>query len=306
MLTANGLRQRSEVLQAIRAFFFANGYIEVDTPVRLPVLLPESHLIPFTGHGWFLQTSPELCMKRLLARGCTRIFQICHCFRQEESGRLHQPEFNMLEWYQRGENYEYLMGQCEALLCHLHRTLPHLPGFASPGFLCWNNCRISLTPPWERLTVAEAFRRYADVEVDWALARGLFDEILVTRIEGHLGRDRPVFLCDYPIELGSLARGCRDNPTVAERFELYVAGVELANGFSELVDVEEQRQRFAGEIEKLRMEGREAVMPEAFMADLEKIGAAAGIALGLDRLVMLLLRSPSISEAIPFIFEELQ
>ena len=306
MLTSNGLRQRSDLLQSIRTFFFDSGYIEVDTPVCLPALLPESHLIPFAGNGWFLQTSPELCMKRLLARGCTRIFQICHCFRQEESGRLHQPEFTMLEWYHHGQDYAYLMRQCEALLGHLNRTVPHLPGFEGTDRLCWNDCSISLAPPWERLTVAEAFRHYAGVEVDWALSKGMFDEILVTQIEPCLGRECPVFLYEYPVELGSLARGCRDNPKVAERFELYMAGVELANGFSELVDVEEQRRRFAVEIEKLRLEGQEAAMPEAFLADLGKIDEAAGIALGLDRLGMLLLGRSSINEAMPFIFEELK
>lgn len=306
MLTPDGLRQRSDLLQAIRTFFYESGYIEVDTPVCLPVLLPEAHLIPFAGHGWFLQTSPELCMKLLLARGCSKIFQVCHCFRQEESGRLHQPEFTMLEWYHRGQDYEHLMRQCEALLCHLNRTVPHLPGFDTAGHLCWHDYKISLRPPWERLTVAEAFRRHAGVEVDWALANGMFDEILVTRIEPCLGQERPVFLYDYPIELGSLARSRQDNPNVAERFELYMAGVELANGFSELVEVEEQRRRFAAEIEKLRIKGRETAMPEAFLADLGKIGEAAGIALGLDRLSMLLLRSSSINEAMSFISEELK
>ena len=305
MLTPHGLRQRSDLLQAIRRFFIGKGYIEVDTPVCLPALLPESHLIPFAGQGWFLQTSPELCMKRLLARGCTQIFQICHCFRQEESGRLHQPEFTMLEWYHCGQNYWHLMRECEALLGALQRTVPHLPGFDSAGRLCWRGCTISLEAPWERLTVADAFRKYANVEVGWALEQGLFDEILVTRIEAHLGRERPVFLYDYPVELGSLARSRHDNPMIAERFELYIAGVELANGFSELVDAVEQRQRFAVEIEKLRIKGRAAVMPEAFLADLEMIKEAAGIALGLERLIMLLTGSSSIAAAMPFIFEEL-
>jgi lysyl-tRNA synthetase class 2 len=155
------------------------------------------------------------------------------------------------------------------------------------------------------LTVAEAFRRYAGVEVNEVLARGFFDEVLVTEVEPHLGQQRPVFLCDYPVELGSLARRSASNSQVAERFELYVAGVELANGFSELVDPQEQRQRFTREIARLRYAGKDAAMPEKFLADLASVGETAGIALGLDRLFMLLMGSPHIAAAMPFPAEEL-
>ena len=305
MLTPWGLQQRSNLLQATRSFFIERVYIEVDTPLRLPVLLPESNLVPFTSENWLLHTSPELCMKRLLARGCTQIFQICHCFRKEESGRIHQPEFTMLEWYHAGWNYFDLMQECEALIATLCRIFPQMPGVDCDGKLCWRGCRVALTSPWDRLTVAEAFRQHAGVDVNEALARGIFDEVLVTDVEPHLGQDRPVFLYDYPVELGSLARCNPKNPQVAERFELYIAGLELANGFSELVDPQEQRQRFSLEIERLHAAGKDAAMPEKFLTDLALIGATAGIALGLDRLFMLLMGNTCIAEAMPFVPEEL-
>ncbi len=305
MLTPLGLQQRSALLQTIRSFFLERAYIEVDTPLRLPVLIPESNLIPFTSEDWFLQTSPELCMKRLLARGCTQIFQICHCFRKEESGRIHQPEFTMLEWYHSGWGYFDLMQECEALVSSLCERVPRFPGVSSEGWLCGPDNRVALVPPWDRLTVAAAFRRYAGVDVREALRKGTFDEILVTLIEPNLGRERPVFLYDYPVELGSLARRNPNDPQVAERFELYIAGVELANGFSELVDPQEQRCRFAAEIEQLQATGRTAAMPEKFLTDLASVGETAGIALGLDRLFMLLMGAGNIATSMPFIFEEL-
>ena len=305
MLTPEGLRQRSNLLQAIRSFFLERDYIEVDTPLRLPVLIPESNLIPFSSEDCFLHTSPELCMKRLLARGCTRIFQICHCFRKEEHGRLHQSEFTMLEWYHKGWDYFDLMRQCEALICTLGRQWSHVSESAPVHYLSWRDCRVTLTPPWDRLTVAEAFQRYAGREVGAVLRAGNFDEILVTEIEPHLGRERPVFLYDFPVELGSLARRSHRNPAVAERFELYIAGVELANGFSELIDPQEQRHRFALEQATLRAAGREVLLPEKFLAELRLVGETAGIALGVDRLCMLLMGSPDIATVTPFIFEEL-
>jgi lysyl-tRNA synthetase class 2 len=305
MLTPQGLRQRSNLLQAIRSFFLERDYIEVDTPLRLPVLIPESNLVPFTSEDCFLHTSPELCMKRLLARGCSRIFQICHCFRKEEHGRLHQSEFTLLEWYHKGWDYLAVMQQCEELIYALVRSFSDLPGISKGEQLCWQDNRVAMAPPWDRLTVAEAFRRYADRNVQEVLSAGDFDAVLVTEIEPHLGQERPVFLYDYPIELGSLARSSQKDPTVAERFELYIAGVEIANGFSELVDPQEQRHRFLVEMDKLRSAGKNAVLPEKFLAELSLIGETAGIALGVDRLCMLLLGSPDIAAATSFIFEEL-
>lgn len=306
MLTPKGLQQRSRLLQAIRSFFYERAYIEVDTPLRLPVLIPESNILPFASEDCFLQTSPELCMKRLLAHGCERIFQICHCFRKEEQGRLHQSEFTMLEWYQKGWGYHELMAQCEELIGCVAASLVGLPGVADDGRgIRQHGNIIALAPPWERITVAAAFRRYAGVEAGEVLACGRFDEVLVTAVEPHLGQARPTFLYDYPVELGSLARRSPQHPEVAERFELYMAGVEIANGFSELADVDEQRRRLQGELATLHGRGEPGGMPEKFLAALPAMGEAAGIALGVDRLLMLLMGSGTLSAAISFLFEEL-
>ncbi|MDO5674901.1 MAG: EF-P lysine aminoacylase EpmA [bacterium] len=305
MLGRLGLQRRSDYMAALRSFFLAHGYIEVDTPVRLPVLLPEAHIVAFSSDGWWLQSSPELCMKRLLARGCDRLFQICHCFRKEECGRLHQSEFCMLEWYRTESDYHDLMAECEALFAHLSLHLGHFPGLHTPGRIRRHGKVIDLTPPWQRLSVHEAFRRHAGMEVEEAMARDLFEELLVSRIEPLLGWEAPVFLYDYPAAMASLARRSAVNPQVAERFELYVAGMELANGFSELTDTTEQRLRFADAIAALEAQGREAAMPERFLDDLAYMPAAAGIALGVDRLFMLLAGYDDIRKAIPFPAETL-
>ncbi|MDD2465311.1 MAG: EF-P lysine aminoacylase EpmA [Desulfobulbus sp.] len=307
MLSARGLQQRSQLLQAMRSFFYERAYIEVDTPVRLPVLIPESNIIPFTSEGFFLQTSPELCMKRLLARGCDRIFQICHCFRKEELGRLHHSEFTMLEWYHKGWSYEELMVECEALICALAKSFASLKvgGIDNGHVLVCGERQVDLSPPWERLSVAEAFQRYAAMAVDEVLAQDNFDEVLVTSVEPYLGTTKPTFLYDYPAVLGSLARRKPGGPHLAERFELYIAGVELANGFSELADADEQRQRFQQEIDRIHASGGKAGLPEKFLADLPAMGECAGIALGVDRLFMLMIDGATLSDSLPFIFETL-
>lgn len=307
MISPHRLQQRSDLLQAVRSFFRGRGYIEVDTPIRLPVLLPETHIKPFSSEGWFLQTSPEQCMKRLLAQGCRQLFQICHCFRKEEVGRLHQSEFTLLEWYRAGWSYAELMQECEEFVRALFCSGQELPGCAGQDGLRRGGRAIPLAGPWERLTVQEAFRRYARLEATEALRQDLFDELLVTEIEPHLGWQRPVFLYDYPAELASLARRRADNPMVAERFELYIAGIELANGFSELIDPAEQRRRFSEEIRRSRDAGNAFVaMPERFLADLSRLEPTAGIALGLDRLLMLLLGCASVAEVITMPEQDLQ
>ena len=305
MLDVHGLQQRSALLQAVRSFFRERGCLEVDTPIRLPVLLPEANILPFASDGWFLHPSPELCMKRLLARGCTDIFQICHCFRREERGRLHQPEFTLLEWYHGGWDYTGLMRECEELVNWLAASPIDLAGVEPGPVIRRGEVRVDLTPPWERLTVAEAFRRYGGMEVREALAAGMFDEVLVTLVEPHLGRERPVFLYDYPAALGSLARRSPADPRVTERFELYIAGIEIANGFSELVDHREQRLRFSDEMAAIAARGGRTAMPERFLADLERLGDTAGIALGLDRLCMLLQGYTTLSATLPFACDEL-
>ncbi len=226
--------------------------------------------------------------------------KICHCFRQGERGRLHLPEFQMLEWYQSGASYLELMEECEELLWEVTEVcgLAVLVNRLGVG--------ISLEPPWERLSVAEAFARYAGMSPEAALAGGIFEEVLVEKVEPHLGLAHPTFLYDYPAELASLARLKPGEPGLAERFELYVNGIELANGFSELTDPAEQRLRFEHEREMIVKDGREpGPMPEAFLRELANLPTAAGIALGLDRLVMLLTGAVSLDKVIAFVPEEL-
>jgi len=301
MISPQMLAKRAAILRAVRSFFEERGYLEVVTPLRLPVLAPEFWIVPEASGPLFLQTSPELCMKRLLAAGHERIFQICPCFRKGERGRLHLPEFQMLEWYQAGASYLELMEECEELLWEVAELsgLAGLPERSGNG--------MSLEPPWERLTVAEAFARYAGMSPEDALAAGMFEEILVNRVEPHLGLAQPTFLCDYPAELASLARVKPGVAGVAERFELYVNGVELANGFSELTDPVEQRRRFERERGLIINAGRDpGPMPEAFLRELAGLQSAAGIALGVDRLVMLLAGAVELDEVISFVPEELQ
>jgi len=295
MIPLHGLRLRAVLIQALRTFFIDRGYLEVETPLRIPAPAPEAHIVPLTSGGWFLQTSPELCMKRLLAAGIPKIFQICKCFRKGERGDRHLPEFTMLEWYAAGSDYRDLMADCEALLRHLAVAM------GKGGVLEWQGRRIDLEPEWERITVAEAFRRYAPCTLEEALAQDRFDEMLVEYVEPHLGMATPTFLCDYPAALGALARLSPTDPTVAERFELYVAGLELANGFSELVDPVEQRARFLAEQEAIRLQGRASgPMPEVFLDSLESMPPAAGIALGVDRLVMLFAGADDIDQVVAF------
>ncbi|PIE59906.1 MAG: EF-P lysine aminoacylase GenX [Desulfobulbus propionicus] len=305
MLSVHGLRQRSALLQGIRSFFIGRGYIEVDTPVRLPVLIPEAHIKPFSCEGGYLHTSPEMCMKLLLARGCEQLFQLCHCFRKEEKGRLHVDEFTMLEWYHRDRDYTDLMIECEELFYCLVQEAHGLAGVNRQGQLVIGQDLVSLTPPWERISVAEAFGRYAGVSVAEALQAGRFDQVLVEDVEPHLGWEAPVFLHDYPLAMASLSRAKKDNPELAERFELYIGGIELANGFSELVDPVVQRQRFEEEYEKMESKEAAPCMPELFLANLDQISAAAGIALGLDRLLMLLMGRESVQEVLPFSGDDL-
>lgn len=283
---------RARVVQTIRAFFVARGYLEVETPHRIPAPAPEAHIDAVPADGWYLHTSPELAMKRLLAAGHPRLFQVCRCFRRAERGRRHLPEFTMLEWYRAGADYRDLMAETEALVGEVAGACGGAPG--------------DLARPWERLTVAEAFARHTATTPEASLADGSFDERIAFEVEPHLGRGRPTFLTDYPAALAALARRRPDDPAVAERFELYAEGLELANGFSELADPAEQRLRFEEERRARAAAGRDPYpMPEPFLADLGRMPEAAGIALGVDRLVMWLAGAASIDEVVALTPEEL-
>jgi lysyl-tRNA synthetase class 2 len=299
-LRQNNLRRRAEALQSTRSFFRERGFLEVETPIRLPVPLPEAHIDLIASEDGVLQPSPEICMKRLLAAGYAKIFQICKCFRKAERGRRHLPEMTLLEWYAAREDYNDLMERTEQLILHIAR------GLGTTTTLSYQGHRIDLTPPWERLTVAEAFARHGRASVAPALAAGRFDEIMGLEIEPNLGKDRPVFLTDYPAEKASLARLKPADPSVAERFELYIGGLELCNGFSELNDPAEQRRRFEAEQRSMRAAGKQVYpLPERFLDALEHLPPCAGNALGMDRLVMLFCDAASIDEVVAFMPEEL-
>jgi elongation factor P--(R)-beta-lysine ligase len=290
------LEQRGAIFDRIRGFFKEKGYLEVETPFRIPAPAPEAQIDAIPSAGWFLQTSPELCMKRMLAAGYDRIFQICRCWREGERGARHLSEFTMLEWYRSGADYLDLMDETEALV---------LAAAAAPR-LSYRGHSVELAAPWERITVAEAFRRYAGTTPDQALADGSFDEIMVERIEPNLGLTRPCFIYEYPACCGALARLKEGDPSLAERFELYIGGLEIANAFSELTDPGEQRARFAAEARERDALGKSPYpVPEKFLRSLEALPPSAGIALGLDRLVMVLLDAAAIDEVVAFTTEEL-
>jgi len=301
MLNEAGLKKRAALIQAIRAFFIDKDYLEVDTPYRLPVLIPEAHNEPVESGDHFLQTSPEICMKRLLAEaGCSRIFQICKCFRNKERGDRHLPEFTMLEWYRTHCDYHALMEECEDMILEVARASGH------NGYVSAQSKKVSLEKPWDKLTVSEAFVQYAPVSMTKALEQDVFDEILCRYIEPQLGLSKPVFLYDYPVELGALARNKKEDPTLAERFEIYIAGLELANGFSELTDQKMQQERFEAEVELIKKKGRTSVeLPQKFLTSLAKMVDTAGIALGVDRLAMILFEAEKIDQVVTFIPEDL-
>ena len=294
------IRIRSLVIQAIRDFFNQNNFLEVETPIRCPAVIPEAQIDPVSSEGFFLQASPELCMKRLLSKGWDRIFQICKCFRKNERGSHHLPELTMLEWYAKDNTYQDLMDQCEALVKFIAARLN------LDGKLPYQGETIHLDQPWQRITVSEAFRLYSDIPLPEALKLDQFDEIVGFRIEPHLGNTTPAFLYDYPASLASLARLLPQNPEFAERVEFYMAGIELANGFTELNDAVEQKKRF--DKENMIRSAREQSflpMPDQFLKDLETMPEAAGIALGVDRLVMLFCDVKTIDEIVCFTPEAL-
>jgi len=294
------LWQRARILLEIRNFFNARGYLEVETPHRIPAPAPESHIDAIASGPWFLQTSPELCMKRMLSSGFDKIFQICRCWREGERGSLHHPEFTLLEWYRAGCDYRVLMIECEGLIRALAEAMDMGKKIAYQGR------EIELDEPWERISVKEAFQSYARISMIDALEQDLFDEIMVRDIEPKLGLKKPTFIYDYPAERGAMARLKQEDPTLAERFELYIGGLEIANAFSELIDVEEQRKRFHKENENRgRLSKTLYPMPDKFLYELEDMPPSAGIALGVDRLVMVFLNARTIDEVVAFTPEEL-
>ena len=261
------LPERARVLRQIRAFFDARGFTEVETPVRIPAPAPEPHIDCPPSGDWFLRASPELQMKKLLAAGLPRIYQIGPCFREGERGRRHSPEFTMLEWYRAHADYTQIAIDAEELVADVLRP------------------RGSAALP--RMTVREAYLRWAGWDPVEAWDQDRFDFDMATKIEPNLPKG-PLLLMDYPAPAASLARLKADDPRVAERWELYVDGLELANAFTELTDPVEQRRRFeSARAERRALGEADYPLDEEFLDALARMPPSGGVALGVDRLVML-------------------
>lgn len=318
---------RGRIAAALRAWFAAQGFVEVETAALQVSPGNETHLHAFATesigsggerHPLYLRTSPEFACKKLLAAGEPRIVDFARVFRNRERGALHHPEFTLLEWYRAGEPYQMLMDDCAALLAEAARA----------GGVNTFTFRGRTADPFaapERVTVAEAFSRHADVDLLATIAGGqgerdalaaqarkagvqiadddtwgdIFSRILAERVEPQLGDGRATILYEYPLPLAALARAKPGSDTVAERFELYVCGVELANAFGELTDVAEQRARFTAAMdEKQRIHGERYPLDEDFLEALAQMPQACGIALGFDRLVMLATGARSVEQVI--------
>lgn len=273
------LAQRSEFLRALREFFYRAEFIEVETPVKIHAPAPEEYIESVCSEGDFLRTSPELAMKVLLSEGCSRIFQIGSCFRANEHGRKHLEEFTMLEFYAAAWDYKKLAVFTAEML----------------NFAAGKNKVFS---GYEFITVDEAFRKYAGVSAFEADHDDSFDEIMVTQVEPNLGRERLTFLIDYPASRASLSRISAKDSRVAERWELYRNGLELANAFGELTDYKEQKKRFEAANAFRDANGMHKYPePVEFYQALEKgLPKSSGCAIGVDRLMMLICGKDDISD----------
>ncbi len=317
---------RARMTEAARSFFAAQSFLEVDTSILQVSPGNEAHISAFSTEfvddlgaksRLFLHSSPEFAAKKLLAAGEKRIYSFSHVFRNRDQGKLHHPEFTMLEWYRAGEPYQRLVEDCMGLLA---RTV----AAAGSRDLCFGGHVADPFAEPEIMTVAEAFDRYAGIDLvetlaglepdREALAAGarnhglritdddswpdIFSKIMVAKIEPQLGHGRPAILMDYPASEAALAK-LQDDRRFAERFELYACGVELANGFGELTDPSQQRRRFESEMaERLRIYGESYPIDEEFLQALAIMPDASGIALGFDRLVMLATGAPHIEQVI--------
>jgi lysyl-tRNA synthetase class 2 len=293
---------RGRIIKAIRSFLAGQGFLEVQTPLMIKAPVPEASVEAFPvfqANGrpdLYLIPSPEINLKRLLAEGLDRIFQLGPVFRQKEHGHHHLPEFTMLEWYRTGADYRALMSDCEAIIEITARAV----GWKGDS-VTYKGRKININPPFPRITIKKVFEKYAGWTPGPAPDLDRFNQDMVTKIEPNLPSDRPVFLMDYPASCASLARLKISDTEVAERVELYAGGLEIANGFSELTDQEEQEARFRKEAGRRREQGLRAYpWPEEFILSLRKLPKCAGMALGIDRLVMLLTNASNINQVVAF------
>lgn len=313
------LMQRMQIIKAIRGFFDDQDFLEVETPILQTCPVMDAHIHAFKtellgldrrhSKDLYLQTSPEFDMKKLLSAGLPKIYQICHVFRNAEGSKLHSPEFTMIEWYRARSDYLDIMDDCVALLRHIARHLE---------LKSYSGC--DPFKDWQRLSVCNAVQEYADLNIEdhlnnrdsfasSASAKGIrviesdgwddiFHAVMAEKVEPNLGFDVPTILYDYPLCMAALSRKKPDDNRYAERFELYVNGIELANAFSELTDATEQRERFKQEMQtKQRIYGEVYPADEEFFKALEHgMPESSGIALGVDRLVMLAVGAKNIKD----------
>ncbi len=304
----------------IRNFFDAQDFLEVETPALQICPVMDAHIHAFktdllgvdrsVEQTMYLHTSPEFDMKKLLSAGMERIYQICHVYRNAEGSALHSPEFTLLEWYRTGADYHDLMDDC----IELCRSL-------GVETFKYKNHECDPFKEWERVSVCEAFEKYTEIELQnylgdkdlFALAANnigirtveedawddIFHAIMAEKIEPNLGQGVPTILYDYPISMAALSRKKEKDPRFAERFELYICGVEIANAFSELMDAKEQRARYEDEMAlKKKLYGETYPPDEEFFKALEHMPESAGIALGVDRLIMLATDADDISDVL--------
>jgi lysyl-tRNA synthetase class 2 len=291
----SNLQRRALILDYIHAFFKEKDFLEVETPVRAPAIAPEEFIVPFRSEGGYLATSPELHMKRLLAAGYARIFQLSHCFRKGERGRWHNPEFTMLEWYRAGADYNDIIIDIEELVTMLAIKLGLQDGLAYRGRV------IDIKRPWPRVTVRDAFLKSAGWDPVATYDSPRFDTDFIARVLPAFSPGRPTVLTDYPAAMASLARLKPGEPALAERAEVFIGGLELANAYSELTDADEQEKRFREAIEQIKRERGQAMpLPEKFLAAVPRLPACGGVALGIDRLVALFCNADTIDDVMAF------
>jgi lysyl-tRNA synthetase class 2 len=319
------LQARMKLIKAVRSFFDDQGFWEVETPILQVCPVMDTHIHAFgtdilgldlqKERELYLHTSPEFAMKKLMVAGVSNLYQICHVFRNGEGSRLHSPEFTMIEWYRADADYEDIMDDCENLLRHCAKALGvkicQFDGHSADPFA-----------KWTRISVCEAFEKYAEIDLAAHLKDAqsfakaaeeqgvrvtqtdnwddIFHAVMAEKIEPHLGMGVPTILYDYPVSMASLSRKKPTDPRFAERFELYVCGVELANAFGELTDAAEQRARFVEEMAlKNKLYGETYPIDEEFLQALEYgLPESGGIALGFDRLAMLFTGAEKIEQVL--------
>ncbi|OIO12890.1 EF-P lysine aminoacylase GenX [Candidatus Gottesmanbacteria bacterium CG11_big_fil_rev_8_21_14_0_20_37_11] len=337
---------REKIIQAIRFFFIKNKFHEVETPLLVPWVIPESYLDVFETHlkdrnkrnirKMYLTTSPEAYIKKLLVAGIGNCFEITKSFRNSETGsNLHNPEFTILEWYRIDADYFKILRDCENLILHLNHIVRKNRGLSPSNYIQYQGKFIDLKPPWKKISVSEAMSKYAKISFADTIYKNksktadifnnqkilkiaekkgynvketdtweaLFNQIFLNEIEPCLATlEEPVVVYDYPLPVSALARRKPENPYLSERFELYIGGLELGDCYGELTDYNEQKRRFREEAEKIKLEKSIKINIDINFIEALKIGLprCSGIAVGIDRLVMLFLDTNNISDTLIF------